>query len=65
MAELLLREHSPQQAVVMKIKHSVPHSPRQLGRRSAAFSLVEVTVGMAVIGTAVVALFDRALGDIS
>ncbi|HYV32523.1 MAG TPA: hypothetical protein VEO53_15635 [Candidatus Binatia bacterium] len=42
----------------MKIKHSVPHSPRQLGRRSAAFSLVEVTVGMGVIGTAVVALFS-------
>src|SRR5258706_60152 len=38
----------------MKIKHSVPHSPRQLGRRSAAFSLVEVTIGMGVIGTAVV-----------
>ena len=42
----------------MKIKYLATHSSRRIRRRLAAFSLVEVTVGMGVIGTAVVALFS-------
>src|ERR1051325_12061578 len=42
----------------MKIKYLATHSSRRIRRRLTAFSLVEVTVGLGVIGTAVVALFS-------
>jgi len=43
----------------MKIKHLVTNPSRRLRRKlAAAFSIVEVTVSMSVIGTAAVALFS-------
>jgi uncharacterized protein (TIGR02598 family) len=42
----------------MKIKYLVANSRRRLQRSLSAFSLVEVTVAMGVIGTAVLALFS-------
>jgi len=42
----------------MKMKYLVTRSTGGLRRQLAAFSLVEVTVGMGVIGTAVAALFS-------
>jgi uncharacterized protein (TIGR02598 family) len=42
----------------MKIKQIVSPRSRICGKLTAAFSLVEVTMGMGVIGTATVALFS-------
>jgi type II secretory pathway pseudopilin PulG len=42
--------------MIMKITSLVPHG--QARRRAAAFSLVEVTIGMAVIGMTTAALFS-------
>lgn len=46
-----------EQAVDMKIKY-LANPSRRLRRKLGAFSLTEVTVGMAVIGTSMMALFS-------
>jgi type II secretory pathway pseudopilin PulG len=60
LAAFLLIAISPRTAVIMNIKKSLTtsHQPRRRRRLLAAFSLVEVTIGMGVIGTAALALFS-------
>ena len=41
----------------MKVNSELSHPPRRRNARAAGFSLIEATIGMAVIGTASVSMF--------